>query len=48
MGVQVKTVSPGDAKSDPKRTVVPMPVLEFREVKVCECPLCCLSFVTAS
>ncbi|KAB0346947.1 hypothetical protein FD754_011804 [Muntiacus muntjak] len=36
------------SKSDPNCSVVPMPVLEFREVKVCECPLCCLSFVTAS
>ena len=41
-------VAPDAPKSDPNCTVVPMPVLEFREVKVCECPLCCLSFVTAS
>lgn len=41
-------VAPDASKSDPNCTVVPMPVLEFREVKVCECPLCCLSFVTAS
>ena len=41
-------VAPDAPKSDPNCTVVPLPVLEFREVKVCECPLCCLSFVTAS
>ncbi|XP_010856351.1 PREDICTED: uncharacterized protein LOC105001665 [Bison bison bison] len=40
--------APDGSKSDPNCTFVPMPVLEFREVKVCECPLCCLSFVTAS
>uniref|UniRef100_A0A8C6FFZ7 Uncharacterized protein n=1 Tax=Moschus moschiferus TaxID=68415 RepID=A0A8C6FFZ7_MOSMO len=41
-------VAPDTSKSDPNCTFVPLPVLEFREVKVCECPLCCLSFVTAS
>ncbi|XP_020743803.1 uncharacterized protein [Odocoileus virginianus] len=40
--------APDASKSDPNCTFVPLPVLEFREVKVCECPLCCLSFVTAS
>ena len=41
-------VAPEASKSDPNCSFVPLPVLEFREVKVCECPLCCLSFVTAS
>ncbi|XP_042087221.1 uncharacterized protein LOC121816006 isoform X2 [Ovis aries] len=41
-------VAPDASKSDPNCSFVPLPVLEFREVKVCECPLCCLSFVTAS
>ncbi|TKC33317.1 hypothetical protein EI555_008155 [Monodon monoceros] len=36
------------SKPDPNCTFVPLPVLEFHEIKVCECPLCCLSFVTAS
>eukprot|EP00069_Balaena_mysticetus_P009848 bmy_20366T0 len=39
---------PEPSKPDPNCTFVPLPVLEFREIKVCECPLCCLSFVTAS
>ncbi|XP_007457526.1 PREDICTED: uncharacterized protein LOC103079865 [Lipotes vexillifer] len=39
---------PEPLKPDPNCTFVPLPVLEFREIKVCECPLCCLSFVTAS
>ncbi|XP_049559274.1 uncharacterized protein LOC101288959 isoform X4 [Orcinus orca] len=39
---------PEPLKTDPNCTFVPLPVLEFHEIKVCECPLCCLSFVTAS
>uniref|UniRef100_A0A8C9CG37 Uncharacterized protein n=1 Tax=Phocoena sinus TaxID=42100 RepID=A0A8C9CG37_PHOSS len=39
---------PEHLKPNPNCTFVPLPVLEFHEIKVCECPLCCLSFVTAS
>uniref|UniRef100_A0A4X1UC75 Uncharacterized protein n=1 Tax=Sus scrofa TaxID=9823 RepID=A0A4X1UC75_PIG len=39
---------PEPSKPDSNCTFVPLPVLEFREVKVWECPLCCLSFVSAS
>uniref|UniRef100_A0A8C3WHK2 Uncharacterized protein n=1 Tax=Catagonus wagneri TaxID=51154 RepID=A0A8C3WHK2_9CETA len=39
---------PEPSKPDSNCTFVPLPVLEFREIKVWECPLCCLSFVSAS
>uniref|UniRef100_A0A8D2BU95 Uncharacterized protein n=1 Tax=Sus scrofa TaxID=9823 RepID=A0A8D2BU95_PIG len=39
---------PEPSKPDSNCTFIPLPVLEFREVKVWECPLCCLSFVSAS
>uniref|UniRef100_A0A8C3WFX0 Uncharacterized protein n=1 Tax=Catagonus wagneri TaxID=51154 RepID=A0A8C3WFX0_9CETA len=39
---------PEPSKPDSNCTFVPLPVLEFREIKVWECPLCCISFVSAS
>ncbi|XP_064346108.1 uncharacterized protein LOC135322197 [Camelus dromedarius] len=40
--------APEPLKPDSNCTVIPIVGLDFKEIKVCECPLCCLTFFSAS